>query len=146
MIRLYNEEDIEDIITLEKKILNTTLGDSLYIDLENPFPKAKMKNNWEKYSQSDPTFSRLSHTLSGDVAYETNMFGNSSRKSVDALKDDSKYGFYNEFKDLTIDGNSSILDVKINNSNLFSNTAGRLNFHHCKIGEYDSNICDTPMW
>ena len=39
MIRLYNEEDIEDIITLEKKILNTTLGDSLYIDLENPFAR-----------------------------------------------------------------------------------------------------------
>lgn len=118
------------------------------IDLKNPFPKGKgtMKKNWIKYSQSDPTFSRLSYTLSGGVAYETNMFGNSSRKSVDALKNDSKYGFYNEFKDLTIDGYSSILDVKINNSNLFSNTDGRSNSHHCVIGKYDSSICDKPMW
>lgn len=39
MIRKYNKEDILNIISLENKVLHTSLGDSLYLDLENPFAR-----------------------------------------------------------------------------------------------------------
>lgn len=61
MIRLYNEEDIEDIITLEKKILNTTLGDSLYIDLENPFARHYV------YIDNNKLLGYISSVFDGDM-------------------------------------------------------------------------------
>ncbi len=39
MIRKYNKSDISNIILLENKVLHTTLGDSLYLDLDNPFTR-----------------------------------------------------------------------------------------------------------
>lgn len=61
MIRLYNEEDIGAIILLEKKILNTTLGDSLYIDLENPFARHYV------YLENNQLLGYISSVFDGDM-------------------------------------------------------------------------------
>ncbi len=39
MIRKYNKSDVSNIILLENKVLHTTLGDSLYLDLDNSFTR-----------------------------------------------------------------------------------------------------------
>lgn len=61
MIRRYNKDDIESIILLEKETLNTTLGDKLFLDLNN-----SLSRNYVYY-ENNKLIAYISTSYDGDV-------------------------------------------------------------------------------
>ncbi len=107
MIRRYQECDIDAIVDLELKTLNTTLGkDMLKNELDNPFSYIFV------YTVENNIVGYISYSFDGDIAEMLNFCVDTNMQGQGIGKELLEYTF-NIFKDLS--ANSSILEVRESN-------------------------------
>ena len=107
MIRRYQECDIDAIVDLELKTLNTTLGkDMLKNELDNPFSYIFV------YTVENNVVGYISYSFDGDIAEMLNFCVDTNMQGQGIGKELLEYTF-NIFKDLS--ANSSILEVRESN-------------------------------
>lgn len=107
MIRRYQECDIDAIVDLELKTLNTTLGkDMLKNELDNPFSYIFV------YTVENSVVGYISYSFDGDIAEMLNFCVDTNMQGQGIGKELLEYTF-NIFKDLS--ANSSILEVRESN-------------------------------